>query len=464
LLDEKVIEAVKQRERERMSQIDAKMAKLNAREEEKQRRNQEKIARLSQWNLKEGWGLLRVLQESGLHIKYSDLPRPYPVCNVATADSDSYSIDWARLLREIGVDKAKTESGADDYYVDMINRCRRAVFMYGASSSSGTSKCPDTSANQGPAASSRGGESAEYEDPDEVNDADFAQSANSCGTPSEAVSTASDKKRDRKSKGTLIDGSNPLELPKQSFRVLQRVQAISTVRRMIFRPSLSSEQRLLIIKSAPSCGVAGWTAEHDLALLLGINRHAFEWNNIRMDPDLPFVPLDQENVLPLPEGKVALLKDYKATQRIEQLCDLFVYEPWVQTKCSALIKRPSHMARRSGGKRNRKKIHPSFPAMEGGNAQADGAEDDELDPNQESHGEHGGNSASGHAGNGERRSGDDDDDDDDGNEDEDAEEDSEEHDDDGNCDDEQGENEDDEGMDDPCGVSEGSACEDMGND
>ena len=66
LLDDKVIEAVKQRERERMSQIGAKMAKLNAREEEKQRRNQEKMARLSQWNLKDGWGLLRVLQESGL--------------------------------------------------------------------------------------------------------------------------------------------------------------------------------------------------------------------------------------------------------------------------------------------------------------------------------------------------------------------------------------------------------------
>ena len=35
LLDDKVIEAVKQRERERSSQIDAKMAKINAREEEK---------------------------------------------------------------------------------------------------------------------------------------------------------------------------------------------------------------------------------------------------------------------------------------------------------------------------------------------------------------------------------------------------------------------------------------------
>lgn len=151
LLDDKVIEAVKQRERERSSQIDAKMAKINAREEEKQRRNQEKMARLSQWNLKDGWGLLRVLQESGLHLKYSNDSRPLSMssvvgqCGIPTADSDSYSVDWARLLREIGVEKVKTESNVDDYYVDMINRCRRAVFLYGASASSGAIKGPGNS-------------------------------------------------------------------------------------------------------------------------------------------------------------------------------------------------------------------------------------------------------------------------------------------------------------------------------
>jgi len=113
---------------------------------------------------------------------------------------------------------------------------------------------------------------------------------------------------------------------------------------------------MLVIKSAPSCGVPGWTAEHDLALLTGINVHAFEWDNIRNDPALPFVPLDQESSVPHPEGKIALLKDYRAAQRIEQLCDLFVTEPWVQAKPIPLIKRPSHMARRSGGKRNRKRF------------------------------------------------------------------------------------------------------------
>jgi hypothetical protein len=368
LLDDKVIEAVKQRERERTSQIDARLAKMNAREEEKQRRNQEKMARLSQWNLKDGWGLLRVLQESGLHLKYSSAQRHLSILNITghsgipTADPDTYSVDWARLLREIGVEKVKTESNADDYYVDMINRCRRAVFLYGASASSGATKGHDTSTNQG--------KEAEFEDPDDCNDVDVIQSNHSCGGPSEDTSGAAvaDKKRVRKPKGAPMDGPNPLELPKQSFRVLQRVQAISTVRRMIFRPSLNDEQRLLVIKSAPSCGVAGWTAEHDLALLSGVNRHAFEWDSIRADPDLPFVPQDLESFIE--EGKVALLKDYKAAQRIEQLCDLFVTEPWVQAKPIPQIKRPSHMARRSGGKRNRKKSRPSPPLVEGGSAQA----------------------------------------------------------------------------------------------
>ena len=413
-----------------MSQIGAKMAKLNAREEEKQRRNQEKMARLSQWNLKDGWGLLRVLQESGLHLKYSSTPRPLSIanvtghCGIPTADPDSFSVDWARLLREIGVDKVKTESNADDYYVDMINRCRRAVFLYGASASSGATKGPNTSANHG--------KDAEFEDPDDCNDADAVQSNISGGGPSEDAAGAahSDKKRMRRSKGATVDGPHPLELPKQSFRVLQRVQAISTVRRMIFRPSLSDEQRLLVIKAAPSCGVPGWTAEHDLALLLGINSHAFEWESIRKDPALPFLPLDQESVVPLPEGKVALLKDYKAAQRVEQLCDLFVTEPWVQAKPIPQIKRPSHMARRSGGKRSRKKTRPSFPEAQGGGAQADVEDVGDLDQNEEGGEDDNGEIDVNDDGvDEERRAGDDDDDDDedeDGNEDGDAEGDSDE--------------------------------------
>jgi hypothetical protein len=466
LLDDKVIEAVKQRERERISQIDAKLAKINAREEEKQRRNQEKMARLSQWNLKDGWGLLRVLQESGLHLKYSEATRPLSIsnieghCGIPTADSDVFSVDWARLLREIGVDKAKTESNADDYYVDMINRCRRAVFLYGASASSGASKGPDSSANQVKDATSGGGEAAEFEDPD-----DCADDANNSALPSEdaAGAPSADKKRARKPRGAAMDGSNPLELPKQSFRVLQRVQAVSTVRRMIFRPSLSDEQRRQVIESAPSCGVPGWTAEHDLALLLGVNIHSLEWNSIRMDPNLPFVPLDMENAVPLPEGKVPLLKDYRAAQRVEQLCDLFVTEPWVQAKPIPQIKRPSHMARRSGsGKRNRgKKPRPTSSNEQGGNAEVDGEDLHEGDPHQAVEDD---DDVNNDGGDDEQRDGDDDDEDDDAdcNEDEDAEEDSDE----GEGDD-QGESEDDEEGDcfnDPCDGSEASGGEGMGDD
>jgi hypothetical protein len=456
------------------------MAKINAREEEKQRRNQEKMARLSQWNLKDGWGLLRVLQESGLHLKYSNDSRPLSMssvvgqCGIPTADSDSYSVDWARLLREIGVEKVKTESNVDDYYVDMINRCRRAVFLYGASASSGAVKGPG---NSGKDAVSGGGEAAEFEDPDECNDADFVQSNNSAGAAAEdaAGSANADKKRSRKSKGALVDAPNPLELPKQSFRVLQRVQAISTVRRMIFRPSLSDEQRMLVIKSAPSCGVPGWTAEHDLALLTGINVHAFEWDNIRNDPALPFVPLDLESSVPHPEGKIALLKDYRAAQRIEQLCDLFVTEPWVQAKPIPLIKRPSHMARRSGGKRNRKKIRPNCPAAQGSASHVDGEDGDYQERNEE--GEEEDNDANDDGADEERHAGGAGDDDDDDEEDEDGEEEEEEEEegDDGNDDDdgEEGSDDDDDENEgeggnkfsDPCDESEGSAGgEDMGGD
>ncbi len=488
LLDDKVIEAVKQRERERISQIDAKMAKLNAREEEKQRRNQEKMARLSQWNLKDGWGLLRVLQESGLHLKYSETPRPLCMpnikghCGIPTADPDSFAVDWARLLREIGVDKAKTESNADDYYVDMINRCRRAVFLYGASASSGATKGSDISTHQfKDASASGGGEAAEFEDPDECADADIVQSSNSALPSEDAVGAASaDKKRARKSKGAAMDGSNPLELPKQSFRVLQRVQAISTVRRMIFRPSLSDEQRRQVIESAPSCGVPGWTAEHDLALLIGVNIHALEWNSIRMDPNLPFVPLEMENAVPLPEGKVPLLKDYRAAQRVEQLCDLFVTEPWVHAKPIPQIKRPSHMARRSGGgKRNRgKKPRTSSSNEQGGNAEADGEDGQERDQHEEV-GED--DDANNDGVDDEQHDGDDDDEDDDGeaNEDDDAEEDDDGEEDDGSEEvsdegdgegdegDDQGESEEGEEGDcddDPCDGSEASGGEGMGDD
>ena len=463
LLDDKVIEAVKQRERERSSKIDAKMAQINAREEEKQRRNQEKLARLSQWNLKDGWGLLRVLQESGLHLKYLETPRPLSIpnitghCGIPTADPDSFSVDWARLLREIGVDKVKTESNADDYYVDMINRCRRAVFLFGANASGGATKGQDTSMNQGKDAAAGGGEAAEFEDPDESVAADVVQS-NISGVPSEdaVVAAGADKKRGRKSKGVSIDGPNPLELPKQSFRVLQRVQAISTVRRMIFRPSLSDEQRLQVIKSAPSCGVPGWTSEHDLALLSGVNTHAFEWNSIRTDPDLPFVPLDMESAVPLPEGKVALLKDYKAAQRVEQLCDLFVTEPWVQAKPIPQIKRPSHMARRSGGKRKTKKMRPSLSTEQGGDP--DGEEGHERDGNRDVGEEEEGNDD---GFDDEQRDGDGDEEDDggDANEDEDAEGDSDEGEDEGAS-----EEDEEEGDGGACDGSDGSGGQDMGDD
>ena len=463
LLDDKVIEAVKQREREKSSKIDAKMAQINAREEEKQRRNQEKMARLSQWNLKDGWGLLRVLQESGLHLKYFETPRPFSIpnitgpCGIPTADPDSFSVDWARLLREIGVDKVKTESNADDYYVDMINRCRRAVFLFGANASGGATKGQDTSMNQGKDAAAGGGEAAEFEDPDECVAADVVQS-NISGVPSEdaVVAAGADKKRGRKSKGVSIDGPNPLELPKQSFRVLQRVQAISTVRRMIFRPSLSDEQRLQVIKSAPSCGVPGWTAEHDLALLSGVNTHAFEWNSIRTDPDLPFVPLDMESAVPLPEGKVALLKDYKAAQRFEQLCDLFVTEPWVQAKPIPQIKRPSHMARRSGGKKRAKKMRPSLSTEQGGDP--DGEEGHERDGNRDVGEEEEGNDD---GFDDEQRDGDGDEEDDggDANEDEDAEGESDEGEDEGAS-----EEDEEEGDGGACDGSDGSGGQDMGDD
>jgi hypothetical protein len=236
---------------------------------------------------------------------------------------------------------------------------------------------------------------------------------------------------------------------------------------MIFRPSLSDEQRLLVIKAAPSCGVPGWTAEHDLALLWGINSHAFEWDSIRKDPALPFLPLDQESVVPLPEGKVALLKDYKAAQRVEQLCDLFVTEPWVQAKPIPQIKRPSHMARRSGGKRSRKKTHPSFPEAQGGGAQADVEDVGDLDQNEEGGEDDNGEIDVNDDGvDEERRAGDDDDDDDedeDGNEDGDAEGDSDEESD-GDDDNEQDDAEDEEEEDDDNQSShhaDGSDCSEV---